>query len=247
MKVKDIDNHDVHESSVSQALRISPGLPDIFQVFFPGTHRSTRESKHNDVIVISGKKGSGKTELAKFMAYVYHQQFPRNRVIIFSGIRDLYADLPSAVKVDLKKVEQEEEDKSKTDYPGVPDASEFRDSLVIFDDTEKMPNIKVEKMLYQLVNVLAQNGRNFGTNVICILHQLNKGLQSSTLLREADTFVIFPKSYDINTFNTLVHHLGFSKEDAQTLYAHKHEWFILIHQTVPSYVYLGSSMRKIYL
>jgi hypothetical protein len=95
----------------------------------------------------------------------------------------LYADLPWAIKVDLKKVEQEEEEKSKTDYSGVPDASEFRDSLVIFDDTEKMPNVKVEKMLYQLVNVLAQNGRNFGTKVICILHQLNKGLQSSTLLR----------------------------------------------------------------
>jgi hypothetical protein len=221
--------------------------PDIFQVFFPGTHRTTRESKHNDVLVISVKKGSGKTELAKFIAYVYHQQFPRNRVIIFSGIKNLYADLPWTINVDLKKVEQEEEEKSKSDYSGVPDASEFQDSLVIFDDTEKMPNVKVEKMLYQLVNVLAQNGRNFGTNVICILHQLNKGLQSSTLLREADTFIIFPKSYDMNTFDTLIHHLGFSKEDAHALYAHKNEWFILIHQTVPNYVYLGTSMRKIYL
>jgi energy-coupling factor transporter ATP-binding protein EcfA2 len=177
--------------------------PDVFQVFFPGTHRSTRESKHNDVLMISGKKGSGKTELAKFMAYVYHQKFPRNRVIIFSGIRDLYAVLPWAIKVDLKKVEQEE-NKSKFDFSGVPDVSEFRDSLVVFDDTEKMPNVKVEKMLHQLVNVLAQNGRNFNTNVICILHQLNKGLQSSTLLREADTFVIFPKSYEMNTFNTFI-------------------------------------------
>jgi hypothetical protein len=178
--------------------------PDIFQVFFLVTHRTTRESKHNDVIVISVKKGSGKTELAKFMAYVYHQQFPRNRVIIvFSGIKDLYADLPWAIKFDLKKVEEEEE-KSKTDYSGVPDASEFKDSFVIFDDTEKMPNVKVEKMLYQLVNVLAQNGRNFGTNVLCILHQLNKGLQSSTLLRETVAFILFPKSYDMNTFNTFV-------------------------------------------
>jgi hypothetical protein len=138
----------------------------------------------------------------------------------------LYADLLWAIKVDLKQVEQE---KSRGDYSGIPDASEFRDSLVIFDDTEKMPNVKVEKMLYQLVNVLAQNGRNFGTNVICILHQVNKGLQSTTLLREADTFIIFPRSYDMNTFNTLIHHLGFSKEDAQALYAQKNEWFILIH------------------
>jgi Holliday junction resolvasome RuvABC ATP-dependent DNA helicase subunit len=44
--------------------------PDIFKIFFPGTARSTRESKHNDVIIISGKKGSGKTELAKMIAYI---------------------------------------------------------------------------------------------------------------------------------------------------------------------------------
>jgi hypothetical protein len=30
----------------------------------------------------------------------------------------------------------------------------------------------------------------------------------------------------MNTFNTLVHHLGFSKDDAQSLYAQKDEWFI---------------------
>jgi energy-coupling factor transporter ATP-binding protein EcfA2 len=167
--------------------------PDIFQIFFPGIHRSTRESKHNDVIVVSGKKGNGKKELAKFMAYVYHEKLLRNRVIIFSGIRDLYADLPWAIKVDLKEVEKEEQEKSRADYSRIPDASEFRDSLVIFDDTEKMPNVKIEKMLYQLVNVLVQNGRNFGTNVICILHQVNKGLQSTTLLREADTFFDFSK------------------------------------------------------
>jgi energy-coupling factor transporter ATP-binding protein EcfA2 len=82
--------------------------PDIFQIFFPGINRSTRESKHNDVIVISGKKGSGKTELAKFMAYVYHEKLPKNRVIVFSGIKDLYNDLPWAIKVDLKEVQKEE-------------------------------------------------------------------------------------------------------------------------------------------
>jgi intein-encoded DNA endonuclease-like protein len=58
--------------------------------------------------VISGKKGSRKNELVKFMAYVYHDKFPRNRVIIFSAIKDLYKDLPWAIKVDLKEVEQEE-------------------------------------------------------------------------------------------------------------------------------------------
>jgi hypothetical protein len=57
--------------------------PDIFQIFFPGTNRSTRESKHNDVIVISGKKGSGKTELAKFMAMSITKNF---RGIVLSSL-----------------------------------------------------------------------------------------------------------------------------------------------------------------
>jgi energy-coupling factor transporter ATP-binding protein EcfA2 len=95
--------------------------------------------------VISGKKGSGKTELAKFMAYVYHEKFPRNRVIVFSGIKDLYNDLPWVIKVDLKEVEKEEKEKSRADYSGIPDASEFRDSLVIFDDTEKCRMLKSKK------------------------------------------------------------------------------------------------------
>jgi hypothetical protein len=46
------------------------------------------------------------------MAYVYHQRFPKNRVIVFSGIKDLYDDLPWAIKVDLKEVEKEEKDKN---------------------------------------------------------------------------------------------------------------------------------------
>jgi hypothetical protein len=57
------------------------GDPDIFEIFYPGTYKSTEESKHNDVIVIVGKKRSGNTELAKFMAYVYHKVLPNNRVI----------------------------------------------------------------------------------------------------------------------------------------------------------------------
>jgi hypothetical protein len=129
----------------------------------------------------------------------------------------------------------------------MPDVSEFKDSLVIFDDTERYPNPKVEKMLYQLANVIPQNGRNFNINLRCILHQLNKGLQSTTILRELDTLVIFPRSYYMNTFYTLVNHFGLHKELARTLYDYKDEWFVLIHNTIPSFIYLGTSMEKISL
>jgi energy-coupling factor transporter ATP-binding protein EcfA2 len=219
--------------------------PDIFEIFFPGIAKSTKDNRQNDVILICGRKGVGKTQLAKFMAYIYHNVFPKNRVIIFCGIKDLYKDLPWAINIDLDEVAEEEANKFKNDFSGIPDSSEFRDSLVIFDDTERHPNPKIEKMLYQLVNVLAQNGRNFNTCIIAVLHQINKGLTSTTLLREADSIVIFPKAYDMNTFNTLVNHFGFEKEVAKQIYQNREEWFILIHHTYPSYLYLGTSMEKI--
>jgi hypothetical protein len=100
-------------------------------------------------------------------------------------------------------------------------------------------------MLYQLVNVLAQNGRNFNVCILVVLHQLNKGLQSSTLLREADSVVIFPKAYNINTYNTLVNQFGMDKVLVKNLFSHKDEHFILIHVTMPMYLYFGTSMEKV--
>jgi hypothetical protein len=79
------------------------------------------------------------------------------------------------------------------------------------------------------MNVLAQNGRNHNVSMIIFLHDLNKGLQSSTILREMDFLAIFLHSYDRNTFNTLLNHFGLDKELVNILYANKNEKFILIH------------------
>jgi energy-coupling factor transporter ATP-binding protein EcfA2 len=153
--------------------------PEIFSIFFNGLSRSTRDNQQNDVILITDPKGVGKTQLVKLLAYIYHNRYPQNRVIIFCGIKDLYNDLPYAINVDLDEIAEEETQKYKSDFSGLPDTSEFKNSLVIFDDTERHSNPKIERMLYQLVNVLAQNGRNFNVRLLVMLHQLNKGLQST--------------------------------------------------------------------
>jgi hypothetical protein len=42
---------------------------------------------------------------------------------------------------------------------------------------------------------------------------LNRGLASSIILRELDSLIIFPHSFDNNTYNTLINHFGFDKRE----------------------------------
>jgi Cdc6-like AAA superfamily ATPase len=130
--------------------------PDIFSIFFNGLSRSTRDNQQNDVILITGPKGVGKTQLVKLLADIYHNHYPNNRIVIFCGIKGLDNDLPYAINVDLDEVAEEETQKLKSDFSGLPDTSEFKDSLVIFDDTERHSNPKVERMLYQLVCFISE-------------------------------------------------------------------------------------------
>jgi hypothetical protein len=82
-------------------------------------------------------------------------------------------------------------------------------------------------------------------SILVVLHQLNKGLQSLTLLLEADSVIIFPKAYNVNTYNTMVNHFGLEKIRVNDLFSRKDEHFILVHVTMPMYLYFGTSMEKI--
>jgi hypothetical protein len=58
-----------------------------------------------------------------------------------------------------------------------------------------------------------------------------------------DALIIFPKFYDMNTFNTIIHHIGIPKEIVEAL--HKlDERFILIRNSAPQYFFLGTSLVK---
>jgi hypothetical protein len=215
---------------------------EIFETFFPGRDSTNKgHGLHNDVIIITGKKGVGKTEIAKMLTYIFSTK-ESDKFVIFCGIPDLYSDLQEVLgkdrvlQMDLEEVEEE------GDYT-VPPVEMFENVFVIFDDTEKHESKEIEKMLWRLVNSIAQKGRNYRTTLICILHHLNRGLTSSTLLREMDALIIFPKYFDMNTFNSIIHHIGIPKNIVEALYK-LDERFILIRNSAPQYFFLGTSMQK---
>jgi hypothetical protein len=58
-----------------------------------------------------------------------------------------------------------------------------------------------------------------------------------------DALIIFPKFFDMNTFNSIINHIGIPREVVEALYK-LDERFILIRNSAPKYFFLGTSMTK---
>jgi hypothetical protein len=130
--------------------------PQIFETFFPGRDKTNRDQGlHNDVIIISGKKGVGKTELAKMLMYIFSTHEPDDKFAVFCGVPELYEDMYEVIgdkkfiQIDLEEIEDE------GDF-SVPSIALFQDIFVLFDDTKKHESKDIEKMLWRLVNAIAQ-------------------------------------------------------------------------------------------
>jgi hypothetical protein len=58
-----------------------------------------------------------------------------------------------------------------------------------------------------------------------------------------DALIIFPKFFDMNTFNSIINHIGIPREVVEALYK-LDERFILVRNSAPQYFFLGTSMTK---
>jgi hypothetical protein len=58
-----------------------------------------------------------------------------------------------------------------------------------------------------------------------------------------DALIIYPKFFDMNTYNSIIKHIGIPKEVVDALYK-LDERFILIRNSAPQYFFLGTSMEK---
>jgi hypothetical protein len=58
-----------------------------------------------------------------------------------------------------------------------------------------------------------------------------------------DALIIFPKFFDMNTFNSIINHIGIPKEVVEASYK-LDERFILVRNSAPQYFFLGTSMTK---
>jgi hypothetical protein len=180
-----------------------------------------------ECIYVAGPSGSGKSTYLSNYAKEYKNLFPRNNIYLFSRVADdkCLDDLnPTRILMNEEMVED----------PINP--NELANSLVIFDDTDTIPEGKLKKALIALKNDLLETGRHENVHVAITSHLLTNYRDTRTVLNETHSITLFPcggSTYAIRY--CLKTHCGFDNKEVAKIIKLPSRW-VTIKKTFPQAV-----------
>ena len=162
------------------------------------------DPSRREVWYIAGQSGSGKSWVAKNLAYYYHKINPDRGVYLVSKLNE------DATLDALKFLKRINIQSFVDDYP---DLEEFKDCMVIFDDYDTLTG-DAEKVINKIVDDLAIMGRHTNTTMLCLSHYLTNYKKTRLLLNEATHIVVYPLSTSYHALRYLLkNYVGVDEED----------------------------------
>jgi len=160
---------------------------------------------------VTGASGSGKSYWTKNYAEEYHRIFPKRDVYMISSLRDD----PSIDKLKyIKRLKIHEPAFINDDIQ----AGDFKDSLVIFDDTDCLQNKVLKKKIDAILNAILETGRHFNTEVVYTSHLACNGLDTRRILNECKSVTIFPNGLGGKAMKYLLdNYFGLDKEQIKKI------------------------------
>ena len=181
------------------SLRDNPDL-----VFQPIPNPETERQ----ILYITGSSGSGKSYFTRKYCNEFAKLFPKRNIYLFSSIQD--DDSIDAIK-GLNRIKL---------TPAFLDESweieDFRDSLVIFDDTDCITDKKTRLKVNGILNMILETGRHTNTYCIYTSHLACAGNDTKRILNEAHSITFFPATAGGRTLKYLLEsYMGLDKEQIQ--------------------------------
>ena len=180
------------------------------------------------ILYVTGASGSGKSYFTKAFTDQYKKIYPKREVYLFSSI----ADDSSIDKVkNLRRIKLTPEF-LQDDIT----AQDFKDSLVIFDDTDCITDKKMKIKITGILNSILETGRHFNTSCIYTSHVACAGRDTKKILNEAHSITIFPHGLGGRSLKYLLSdYLGFDKEQIKRIKKLNSRW-VSILKTFPMVV-----------
>lgn len=206
------------EDVTQPALDLSSGTFDVLPLL---------EKNQVDRIMVSGSSGSGKSTWIGNYAKNYKTIFPTNPIYCISR----HAKDPSLDKAipNMKRLVINEE-LLEVEI----DLSDFKNSLVIFDDYETIADKKICALLGKLRDDLLQNGRHNGTYMIMVSHQVLNYRATRQLLLESTKIVFFCRSGQYQIKNMLKMYQSLDKQQIDTIIKLPSRWCCIVKSTYPN-------------
>lgn len=181
--------------------------------------------------VIYGKRGSGKTTYCRFLIDSYHEQYPKNAVILISS----HKKEDEVAFKGLKYIKQLVITPEVLD--GLNVCEEFRNCLLVIDDPHAMPTKKECDFVGKIIHDVLYNSRKYNVKCVITNHKVLDGSRNKSTNYEADSFTFFVASRtawrEIEVFCTK--YLGLDKEAIEKIKHTKSRW-VTISNVVPTYI-----------
>jgi energy-coupling factor transporter ATP-binding protein EcfA2 len=161
--------------------------------------------QERSVFMVCGMSGSGKSTYTAHLCKTYHQQYPKNKIILFSNKSEdpVFDRLSYIDRIIIS-------DDLLTDPITL---KELKDTLVLFDDIECNPSKDIAKELIRISDLILQQGRSFRCSFVYISHQSNNYKATRNILNECHHVVVFPAMTTRYSLNYLFgKYFGFNKE-----------------------------------
>lgn len=173
------------------------------------------------ILYITGASGSGKSYYTKHYCDQYKKLFPKNDIYLVSSINE---DSSIDKVKGMKRIKLSNE-LLTTDLQ----AADFKDSMVIFDDTDCITNKIMRLKVNGILNMLLETGRHTNTSVIYTSHLATNGLDTKRILNEAHSVTIFPHSLGGRSLKYLLeNYFGLDRHQIKKIKTLPSRWVTLI-------------------
>ncbi len=163
------------------------------------------------ILYITGSSGSGKSYFTKKYCKEFARVFPKRPIYLISSIdTDISVD---DIK-NLKRIKIKSDDFLNEDFA----IDDFKDSLIIFDDTDCITDKKLRTKVNGILGMVLETGRHTNTYCIYTSHLATAGNDTKRILNEAHSITFFPRTMGGRMMKYLCEgYLGLDKKEIEHL------------------------------
>ena len=193
------------------------------------TFQQIPDNRERNILYITGASGSGKSWLSADYINQYIKKNPKNEIYLFSSISD--DNVLDKIKK-LKRVKINDEEFIDTEFV----IDDFKDSLVIFDDTDCISNKSLLKKVNAILDIILQTGRHTNTTAIYTSHTACNGKSTKMILNESHSITFFINGMGGKAMKYLLdQYLGLDKKQIEKVKSIKSRWTTVL-KTFPQIV-----------